>query len=110
MMHRPVPLLIVASLLALSRPAFAADWPMFRGPDRNGISPETKAPLNWSVEKNVKWKAELPQPGNSSPVVAAGKVFITCAEDHAGTQRSLCCFDRADGKPLWKRTVSYQKK
>ena len=109
-MHRPIPLLILVSLLFSSRLAFAADWTLFRGPDRNGISPENKAPLSWSAEKNVKWKAELPQPGNSSPVVAAGKVFVTCAEDHSGSQRSLYRFDRANGKPLWRRTVTYQRK
>jgi outer membrane protein assembly factor BamB len=108
-MHRPIALLITALLLISSPLAFAADWTLFRGTDRNGVSPEIKAPLNWSADKNVKWKAELPQPGNSSPIVAAGKVFVTCADDHSGSQRSLYCFDRADGKPLWKRTVPYDK-
>jgi outer membrane protein assembly factor BamB len=109
-MARPNPIAIVVLLFASSSLAPAADWPMFRGPDRNGVSPEARAPLNWSADKNVKWKAELPQPGNSSPIVASGKVFITCAEDHSGSQRSIYCFDRIDGKPLWKRTVTYQKK
>ena len=46
------------------------DWPQFRGPDRNGISPETKLPLTWSADKNIKWKVPLPAAGNSSPIVS----------------------------------------
>src|SRR4051812_46359737 len=106
------PALLLCPILALAaapaaRLARAADWPMFRGPDRNGVSPDAQAPLNWSATKNVKWKAPLPQPGNSSPVVSGGRVFVTCAEDRNGTRRSLYCFDRSDGKQLWVKTITY---
>jgi outer membrane protein assembly factor BamB len=87
----------------------AADWPMFRGADRSGISTETKAPLNWSGEKNVKWKVALPSGGNSSPIVWGDRVFLTCAEDARGFRRSLYCFSRADGKQLWVKTVAYER-
>ena len=87
----------------------AADWPMFRGADRSGISTESKAPLNWSAEKNVKWKVALPSGGNSSPVVSGDRVFVTCAEDGRGFRRSLYCFSRADGKQLWVKTVAYER-
>src|SRR5436305_1367752 len=55
--------LLPAFCLALSfmPAARAADWPMFRGPDRNGISPDSKAPTTWGVDRNVKWQAALPQ-------------------------------------------------
>jgi outer membrane protein assembly factor BamB len=82
---------------------------MFRGPDRNGISQEQEIVTSWSATENVKWKAPLPQPGNSSPIVSAGKVFVTCAEDRKGFGRSLYCFDRANGKQLWVRTVRYEQ-
>lgn len=100
---------VVAAIVAVACSARAADWPMFRGAGRNGKSSESKAPLHWSSDTNVKWKADLPRPGNSSPVVSAGKVFVTCAEDARGMQRSLYCFDRADGKKLWVKTVAYEK-
>ena len=85
----------------------AADWPQFRGPDRNGISADTRLPLTWSAEKNIKWKAPLPEAGNSSPVVSGDQVFVTCAEDGQGLKRSLYCFNKADGKQLWVKTVDY---
>lgn len=88
---------------------YAADWPLFRGADRSGVATEAKPPLNWGTEKNVKWKVALPSPGNSSPIVAGNCVFLTCAQNIKGTQRSLYCFNRKDGKELWVRTVSYDQ-
>jgi len=86
--------------------AAAGDWPAFRGPSGNGIAQEDKAPLHWSPGKNVRWKAHLPGPGNSSPIVSRGRVFITCAEDE-GRKRNLYCFDRRTGEKLWVRTVNH---
>jgi outer membrane protein assembly factor BamB len=96
-------------LFVLAGNVFAADWPMFRGPDRNGLSSETNTPLNWSKDKNIKWKAALPMGGNSSPTVYGDRVFVTCAQDKKGTQRSLYCFDRNSGKELWHQAVDFGK-
>ncbi len=89
--------------------AHSADWPAFRGPHGNGISDETGLPTEWGPDKNVKWKVDLPDDGNSSPIVVRGRVFVTSPEDN-GTQRHLFCFDRTDGKQLWVRTVNYDKR
>ncbi|MCH9034216.1 MAG: PQQ-binding-like beta-propeller repeat protein, partial [Planctomycetes bacterium] len=51
----------------------------------------------------------LPGPGNSSPIVSHGRVFLTCAEE-TGRKRHLYCFHRASGDPPWRRTVNYPKK
>jgi len=84
----------------------AGDWPAFRGPDGNGIAREKQAPLHWAPGLNVRWKAPLPGPGNSSPIVSRGRVFVTCAED-AGRKRNLYSFDRRTGEKLWVRTVEF---
>ena len=88
----------------------AADWPGFRGPQGNGITQEASAPLEWSASKNIKWKAPLPRPGNGSPIVSGGKVFVASAEDADGNRRSLYCFDRNSGKQLWVKTIDFGKK
>jgi len=93
-------------LWAAAAAAVAGDWPAFRGPSGNGVAPEDKAPLHWAPGKNVRWKAPLPGPGNSSPIVSRGRVFITCAEDE-GRKRNLYCFDRRTGEKLWVRTVNH---
>jgi outer membrane protein assembly factor BamB len=86
-----------------------ADWPAFRGPTNNGISTEQDLPLTWSQQENIKWKSPLPQPGNGSPIVVAGRVFVCSAQDAQGKQRSLYCFDAATGEQQWVRTVDFDK-
>lgn len=108
-MSRRIAFVAVFVSLATSAASRAADWPAFRGTNRDGISPEKSAPTTWGPDKNIKWKAPLPAGGNSSPIVWGGRVFLTCAEDDKGARRSLYCFDRADGKQRWVRTVPYDK-
>jgi outer membrane protein assembly factor BamB len=86
--------------------ARAGDWPEFRGPDGNGIAREDKAPLHWAPAKNVRWKVALPGPGNSSPIVSSGRVFLTCAEDQ-GRKRNLFCFNARTGEHLWVRAADF---
>ncbi len=86
----------------------AEDWTGFRGSRGDGVSREEHVPLEWSRDKNVRWRAPLPGPGDSSPVVIGDHVYVTCAAE-GGKQRSLFCFDRASGKELWVRTVEYDK-
>jgi outer membrane protein assembly factor BamB len=97
-------------IFAISSFAAAADWASFRGPNGNGTTHEQKVPLEWSADKNIKWKVALPQPSNGSPIVSNGCVFVAGCEDKDGLKRSLYCFDRRDGKQLWVRTVDYGKK
>jgi len=97
---------LVLSLQALTPCARGADWPAWRGPHGNGVTDETDLPLKWSATENVAWKAPLPGPGNSTPVVSQGRVFVTCASDKGAT-RSVLCFDRTGGKPLWRQDTKY---
>jgi outer membrane protein assembly factor BamB len=96
-------------LLLLCTPTFAADWPAWRGPTGQGHSEEKNLPLTWSETENVKWKIKLENQGNSTPVIWGDKIFLTQA-NKGGTQRSLLCFARADGKLLWQKDVEYTEK
>jgi len=90
-------LLMAASLSV----AAAANWPAWRGPDGNGISPEQKLPRRWSANENVRWRTPLPEPGNSTPVVWGKRVFVTQALLKE-SRRTVMCFDAQDGKLLWQ--------
>jgi outer membrane protein assembly factor BamB len=87
---------------------FAGNWPSWRGPNQNNISPETNFPTRWSRTENVKWRAELPEAGNSSPIVWGDSVFVTQAVDD-GKRRTLMAFDRKSGKPRWQQGVAYDE-
>lgn len=87
--------------------AFAADWPAWRGPLGTGMTEEKNLPVKWSATENVKWRIALPEPGNSTPIVWGGQVFLTQA---VGDQRMLMCLSRADGKLLWQKGVTAREK
>ena len=102
-MTRRYPLFAALCLFAFSA-AQAGDWPSFRGPNGNGIAYEKNVPTKWGKDDNVAWRVALPGPGNSSPIVSAGRVFVACAAQK-GKKRNLYCYDRKDGKQLWVKTV-----
>jgi lipoprotein NlpI len=80
----------------------ASDWPRWRGPDGNGVSPESPLPLKWSATDHVAWKAAIPGEGSSSPIVSGDVVFVTSALDK-GARRVVHCLDRTTGKIRWSR-------
>ena len=78
---------LLALGIALSGAAVLAapdQWPAWRGPLGNGVSPTADPPVEWSEEKNVKWKAAIPGRGTSTPVVWNDQVFILTAIPVAG--------------------------
>jgi hypothetical protein len=81
-------------------------WPSFRGVSGDGHSDARNVPLTWGADTNIKWRAELPESGDSSPVISGDRVFITCAQER-GQKRSLYCFSRTNGRELWQQTVTY---
>ena len=55
------------------------NWPQWRGPLANGVTPEADPPLEWSETKNVKWKVKIPGEGSSTPVVWGNQIFVLSA-------------------------------
>ncbi len=81
----------------------ATDWPAWRGPCANNVADDRLLPLNWSQTENVRWSVELPGWGTSSPVIYGERVFVTSHSKEKGvTSLQLFCFNRPDGKELWK--------
>ena len=86
--------------------AGAGEWTQFRGPAGQGVSPESQAPTQWSQSANLLWKAELPGPGSSSPIVAGNRLFVACYSGDANdAARRLVCLDPRTGKVAWARDV-----
>ncbi len=104
----------------------AKQWPSYRGYFSSGILDNANLPEYWDVEKsvNIKWKADIPGLGLSSPVIWGDKLFITSAisesdaeglkpgiygdiapvNDTSIHQWKIFCFDKNNGKILWERT------
>jgi outer membrane protein assembly factor BamB len=67
----------LAFLALLIAPDEGSDWRQFRGPGARGIAEDPRLPDKWSTGENVAWKTDLPGRGWSSPIVCAGRVFLT---------------------------------
>jgi outer membrane protein assembly factor BamB len=90
--------LVLSVLLSIS--PRAEDWPEFRGPTGQGHSSERGLPLDWSESRNIAWKVAVPGLGWSSPVVAAGRIWLTTAvKERGGSMRALA-YDAETGRQL----------
>jgi len=89
-------------LLALAQQALAqsvADWPQWRGPNRDGISKETGLLKQWPAEgPPLVWKASGAGGGYSSFSVANGKLYTMGLR---GEREYVIAFDVATGKEAW---------
>lgn len=102
---------VAAGVLALAAVGVSADdWPAWRGPDGSGRTREAGLPIKWTATENVRWRTALPGPGNGTPIVSKGKVFLTQSLDPQGRSRALMAFDRATGKLLWQQAVPFEGK
>lgn len=84
-------------------PTSTKDWPQFRGPGRDGLSPETSLLTRWPESgPQVLWRARGGQ-GYSGLVVSDGRVYTLVGEGEKekGTEHVLC-LDAATGKELWR--------
>ncbi|MBN2583159.1 MAG: PQQ-like beta-propeller repeat protein [Planctomycetes bacterium] len=80
----------------------AADWPQFRGPERNGNSPETGLMQSWP-EGGPKelWSSDDVGHGWASVAVVGGKVYTTGV---FGDELRVTALD-ASGKTLWQKPI-----
>ena len=93
------PFILVLLFFSAARPG-AEDWPEFRGPTGQGHSSERGLPLEWSETQNLVWKVPVPGRGWSSPVIAAGRVWLTTAVRGRETSLRALAFDAASGREV----------
>ncbi len=81
----------------------AENWPMWRGPQQNGISEEADLPLHWSETDNIAWRVVLPGVAPSTPIIWEDKIFLT-STDQKSERILLLCIDTS-GKQRWQRSI-----
>lgn len=96
-------LLATAFALAVAVPAFAENWPQWRGPKNNGLSAETGLPTEWTEVKNVVWTAPMPGRGGATPCIWGDRIFLSSTSDE-GADLVALCLDTA-GKEVWRKVV-----
>src|ERR1700753_82787 len=90
---------IICFLTLLTHDAFAADWPQWRGMDRDGHVPAGIAvPTGLPAEPKILWHFKIGD-GLASPVVAAGRVFYLDAQNGREVAHENSA---VDGKEIWR--------
>ena len=83
--------------------ATAADWPTWRGPQRDGLSTEKGLLTEWPAGgPALAWKATNCGVGYSSVSVSGGRVFTMGDGPDGGYVRA---FDEKSGKAVWVSSV-----
>jgi outer membrane protein assembly factor BamB len=99
----------VLLVLSFSLSASANEnWPMWRGPDATGAARSGNPPITWSETENIKWKAEVPGHGLSTPIIWDNKIFFLTAmesEKEKAYKFDFVCMDRSNGEILWRKTA-----
>ena len=91
---------IVIAAVLLPGAVLAADWPQFRGPSYDGVSPEKGISKVWNQKPpKMVWTVPMTDDGYAGPCVAGGKVFII---DHKDKQDIVKAVDFKTGKEMWR--------
>jgi outer membrane protein assembly factor BamB len=90
-----VALVMVSTVSMAQRPS--ADWPQWRGPNRDGSAPSFVTPKTWPEALTQKWKVEVGL-GYASPVVVGDRVF---AFTRQGEDEVVTAMEAATGKIIW---------
>ena len=77
----------------------------WRPVEGNNAIPGGDYPVTWSATENVSWKIDLPEAGNSTPVVKGDRIFVTQAITE-GKRRGIICYSAKDGRKLWEQFVA----
>jgi outer membrane protein assembly factor BamB len=81
------------------------DWPMWRGPEQNGISREKGIIDHWDPSgENVAWKSDK-LATRSTPILMNGKLYTLArsdADEPLKQGERVICADAATGKVLWE--------
>ena len=76
-----------------------AEWPWWRGPLGNGVSPDGDPPLRWSETQNVRFKVAIDGDGLATPIVWGDRIYVLSARSLDAGDRARTATDRS-GVPL----------
>lgn len=98
-------LLLSAAVLS-SATSLQADWPQWRGPNRDGTVKSATIPATWPKGLKEEWKITIGA-GHASPVEANGKIYVFTRQ---GEDEVLLSLDAVTGKEVWRSSqpIAYE--
>ena len=84
--------------------ASTSDWPQWRGPERNGTSPESGLLKQWPAEgPKLLWQVHDLGDGYSTPAVVGNRIYLM---SNIGMENEFVqALSTQDGKPVWTTRV-----
>lgn len=76
----------------------AADWPQWRGANRDGKAAGFDAPQTWPKELKQKWKVTVGD-GVATPALVGDKLYVFSRQE---VSEIIRCLDAGSGKELWQ--------
>src|SRR4051794_13256337 len=77
---------------------FGADWPQWRGPNRDAKVTDFKAPQTWPKELKQQWQQSVGA-GDSTPALVGDRLYVFTRRD---SDEVTQCLDAGTGKPIWE--------
>src|SRR5437868_3669209 len=96
--HRAVVVGCVAIGGGFGAKVASADWPQWRGANRDAKATDFKAPAEWPKELKPAWKAPVGD-GVSTPALVGDRIYVFSRENDNEVTR---CLDAKDGKEIWQ--------
>src|SRR6184192_1006696 len=98
-MYRNIALALIVATSAQNALGGQFDWPQWQGPERNAVSKETGLLKEWPNDgPPLAWKANGLGGGDSTPSVAAGRIY---GMSHRGADEMVWALSEKDGKEMW---------
>ncbi len=79
-------------------PLVAADWPQWRGPNRDGKAAGFSAPETWPKQLVQKWKVTVGV-GDSTPALVGDKLYAFGRQEN---DEVIQCLEANSGKKIWE--------
>ena len=97
---------VLAATILASSSLVTADWPQWRGINRDGNVKDAFVPESWPKGLKEEWKITVGL-GHASPVESQGRIYVFARQ---GEDEVLLCLDSTTGKEIWRssQSISYE--
>ena len=87
----------ILAVLAFAVSVHGADWPQWRGPNRDAKAADFKAPAKWPDKLTEKWKTTVGD-GVATPALVGDKLYVFSRQDG---NEIIRCLAADTGKEVW---------
>ena len=95
---------VLTAVITMISTTMAADWPQWRGPNRDGVSMEEGLPQQWPKEgPKLLWKVTDLGSGYSTPAVVGDHLYLLANEGL--DNEYVAALSARDGKRIWQTRI-----